>query len=100
MYVGDYQLVHVGELSLEEYNLQSPGAQKRVARQGLVPSNKWKGYKSGSKVEQQAALQTMMDAFATGKEKIHIIAMEFVGYDLDFAEHVRAKYASWVPTNT
>ncbi|KIJ11932.1 hypothetical protein PAXINDRAFT_171547 [Paxillus involutus ATCC 200175] len=100
MYVGDYRLMHLGELSLEEYNLQPLGAKKRLARQGLIPSNKWKEYKKGPKVEQQAALQVMMDAFATGKEKVRIIAMEFVGYDLDFAEHVRAKWASWVPTNT
>ncbi|KIJ11933.1 hypothetical protein PAXINDRAFT_101497 [Paxillus involutus ATCC 200175] len=103
MYVGDYRLVHVDELSLEEYNLQPLMAQKKLAAQGVILPNKkirMQKDKGELKLEQEAALQAMMDALATGQEKVRIIAMEFVGYDVDFAEHVRAKYVSWVFAST
>ncbi|KAF8840343.1 hypothetical protein BDN67DRAFT_651431 [Paxillus ammoniavirescens] len=102
-YVGDYRLVHVDELSPEEYNLQPLRAQKKFAEQGVILPNKkirMQKDKGELKLEQQAALQAMMDALATGQEKVRIIAMEFVGYDLDFAEHVRAKHANWMSAST
>ncbi|KAF9222349.1 hypothetical protein BS17DRAFT_881171 [Gyrodon lividus] len=96
MYMGDYRLLHVGDLCPEEYNLQLPKAQNRVARVMMDLPNKKRSVqkdKSESKIERQMALQALMDALTTGQEKVRIIAMEFVGYDVDFAENIRARYA-------
>ncbi|KAF9234833.1 hypothetical protein BU15DRAFT_78666 [Melanogaster broomeanus] len=95
VYMGDYQLSYIGDLSPEEYNLQTTKVcQESSAHQKFDPPKKQKGVKREKgdfKVEEEA-LQNMMDAFATGREKIHIIGMTFEGYDLDFAEYVQAKY--------
>ncbi|KAF9222348.1 hypothetical protein BS17DRAFT_783580 [Gyrodon lividus] len=101
-YIGEYQLSYVGDLSPEEFNLQTPKAKTKVVRLMFDPPKKQRGVrrdKSDFKVEDKVLL-TMMDAFVTGQEKIRIIVMAFVGYDIDFAKYIQAKYASWLSTAT
>ncbi|KIJ66159.1 hypothetical protein HYDPIDRAFT_110345 [Hydnomerulius pinastri MD-312] len=96
LYMGDYSLSYIDDLSPEEYNLQKPHAKKRAARLMFDPPRKEKGLKRSHWKVEDDAVNGMVDAFAVGQEKIHIIAMEFANYDVEFAEDIRARYTSWL----
>ncbi|KIJ66160.1 hypothetical protein HYDPIDRAFT_110347 [Hydnomerulius pinastri MD-312] len=84
VYMGEYKLRSVDTMSVEEYAAQRSEAKKRMMN---VTFNSKKGKSRKAK----------KDAFTSGEEKVHVVLMEFVSYDTEFADYIRGQYRVYVP---
>ncbi|KIJ66161.1 hypothetical protein HYDPIDRAFT_27345 [Hydnomerulius pinastri MD-312] len=96
VYMGEYKLRFIDQLSQEEYDGQTDEAKKRnaylifdfIVRQ-LGPMQKY------DKHFKHAGVSLLEAKFADGRERIRIFVIEHVGYDSRFAQVVQTQYDDW-----